>query len=614
MSYLDRPTPPRGAPWAHTSVGCGDPHGPQALVRPAGRRADACRGRRPRRGVLAHRRLPRRRPVRGVARPRPRDGGALRHRARPPRGAAAAWSAPSRCARDTLAVSGRVDRIDERRVEPETDGDGRPDEATGRSGRRRRDRARRRRLQDRPLGPGHRRGARLARASRSTRWAPSARCAAGAAPSSSTTCRAPASSGGSTPRSPSPGTCAAPRRSAPRQRRPRPSGRDGLADRPDDWAETFPPRPGLDVRVVRLRPALPRGARGRADQAALGGSAGRTGLAARRARTRRSCPRSARPIPTGRRGWPPGAARGRTPAAARPRRARDASTGGSVAPSCTSTRRPGPDGRGAQHQGRLGVPDRVGHELADQQHGHVVAVGGPVRRSGPRDSRAGAVARRRPAPGRRSAPHAAPRRALQSPPPYPSRARLRRRLRLDPELAEHGRRGFRGLGRRASARQGARRSAERPAVRPCRPGPPVARRRPTRRTSRARAGRASASSSVRSGAVVSWRANVASPLGSLATNRLRRNSARFGVVGQVQALGGVVGHLGVPDLLDRERLEHRREDVRELRGLTAHAGGSRGQQGEGRHRGRVGEDRLSSHEPTEGVADQVDRADAGPPR
>ena len=116
-----------------------------------------------------------------------------------------------------------------------------------------------------------------------------------------------------------------------------------------------------------------------------------------------------------------------------------------------------------------------------------------------------------------------------------------------------------------------------------------------------------ASSSVRSGAVVSWRANDARLAGSLATNRERRKSASAGIVWEVQPVGGVVGHLGLPHLLDRERLEGGGEDVRELSGVTPDPGGPGREQGQRREGLGGGEHRLARHETAEGVADHVHR-------
>ena len=194
FTYLDRPTPPKGPPWAHNTLG--------AAVHMALRAGGCCRpaaahaGRRPaaaRAGLVS--------PT-GSATPQQSE----RWRAR-----AADWVGRT-CGRvggldpsdepvgvertvaartDRLALSGRVDRIDER----------------GR-------RAGHRRLQDRPGGLTPTTPAARWRW-RCTRWPPSARCAGPAAGSSCTTCRPARSPRSSTPRRRWPGTCAGPRTPPP---------------------------------------------------------------------------------------------------------------------------------------------------------------------------------------------------------------------------------------------------------------------------------------------------------------------------------------------------------------------------------------------------------------
>ena len=121
---------------------------------------------------------------------------------------------------------------------------------------------------------------------------------------------------------------------------------------------------------------------------------------------------------------------------------------------------------------------------------------------------------------------------------------------------------------------------------------------------------AAASSSVRSGAVVSWRANVARLPGSLATNRLRRKSASVGVVGQVQARWRRRRPPWRPRPARSGSDSRRRgEDVRELSGVTRRRRTAPRTAGSATRRPRGGEHGLARHEPAEGVADDVDRSD-----
>ena len=106
-------------------------------------------------------------------------------------------------------------------------------------------------------------------------------------------------------------------------------------------------------------------------------------------------------------------------------------------------------GRGAQLQRRLGVPDRVGHELADEQDRDVVAVCRVDRaRAWSAEIAAQQPSRDRDLPrfGAR-APRAAPRRAFQSPPPYPSAIQATPQTPPRPRTRRAGGRGFRRLGR-----------------------------------------------------------------------------------------------------------------------------------------------------------------------
>ena len=260
---------------AHQRRG-GRAHGPQALVRPAGGRPHPRGGRRPGRGLLAHGRFPRRRPVRRSGGTGPGRWSRPTSRPRPPR------RAPGRRAHRRAAHRhpgrqrpGRPHR--RAPVESESTTTREAEGAPASAGSAATTTAPSSSSSTTRPDAGCRTPTRRAARSRwrSTRSARSARCADRAAPSSSTTCRARPSSDGSTPRSRSPATCGGRRPSAQRPRPRRSSGRSGLADRPDDWAETFPPTARVDVRLVRLRPALPRGSRGRPDPGAVGRAAGR---------------------------------------------------------------------------------------------------------------------------------------------------------------------------------------------------------------------------------------------------------------------------------------------------------------------------------------------------
>ena len=149
FTYLDRPAPPRGRPWAHNTVGATDAPRPAPVVAAAARAgARPTAARRSSQQQWQDARLPRRRAVRRGRAPR--------------RPAGSAATSPSA---STRRRAGR--RRAHRRHPHRAPGGVRPH----RPGRRPRRRAGRRRLQDRPAAAHRRRRPRLAGAGRSTRSA-----------------------------------------------------------------------------------------------------------------------------------------------------------------------------------------------------------------------------------------------------------------------------------------------------------------------------------------------------------------------------------------------------------------------------------------------------------
>ncbi|WP_262402234.1 RecB family exonuclease, partial [Actinomadura sp. CNU-125] len=255
MTYLDRPMPPKGPPWAHNSVGASVHNALAAWWRlPEPDRTPTAAGALLTRGWITE----------GF-----RDGeqsAAHRERARDMVERYAAGLDPSdepigvertvaaRTAR--IAVSGRIDRLDARGgelvvVDYKTDA------------------ARSPRTTPAARSP-----------SRSTRWRRPGCCAARAAASSCTTCRPARRPPGSTPPSPSTATSNAPRTSPPKRRRPTTSTapasrspaaasragrrRPDPAGRPRPVRRAVPGASGPAARVLRLRGGTaPRGARPR---------------------------------------------------------------------------------------------------------------------------------------------------------------------------------------------------------------------------------------------------------------------------------------------------------------------------------------------------------------
>ena len=119
MSYLDRPAPPKGPPWAHNSVGASVHNALAAWWRlPLPRRTAQAAGGLVTAG-LDHRGVHRRRAVGPLPRLGPVPGRVVHRRARPGR-RAGRRGAHGRDPDRQIAVSGRIDRLDAR---PRADGD-----------------------------------------------------------------------------------------------------------------------------------------------------------------------------------------------------------------------------------------------------------------------------------------------------------------------------------------------------------------------------------------------------------------------------------------------------------------------------------------------------------
>ena len=234
FTYVDRPSPPKGPPWAHNTLG--------ARVHAALRRwwalpSSAATGAA---AATAERRLGQR----GLPRRRAVERGALPPRARladyvaglDPHDEPVGVERTVAARTERLALSGRVDRIDQRGDELVI-----VDYKTGRAG-------------SPPTTPAaHRRSRCTSLGVRRTLRRP-------AAGSSCTTCPAARSPRSSTPTTRWPGTCAGPR-PPPRTSPPRPTRwpPGPTAD------EAFPAAPGRAVRVVRLPAVVPGGGGGRGE-------------------------------------------------------------------------------------------------------------------------------------------------------------------------------------------------------------------------------------------------------------------------------------------------------------------------------------------------------------
>ena len=241
LTYLVRPTPPKGAPWAHNSLGAAVHNALRDWwLLPARRRTPGAAGALLDAGWISDGFADAGQSARWRARAREWVEAyvATLDPADEPIGVERGVAART----ERLALSGRVDRIDLPRR-----------------------RAGRRRLQDRPVGARHRRRPRLARAGGLRAGRPADAAPAVPAGWSCTTCRPAGSPAGSTPTSRWPGTLPAPANTADDI-----EAAAGAVAAGATADEAYPPAPGRQCGVVRLPPALPGGPGGGAGAGALG--------------------------------------------------------------------------------------------------------------------------------------------------------------------------------------------------------------------------------------------------------------------------------------------------------------------------------------------------------